>query len=307
MMKQQLSMGAREWGMLILLSLLWGGSFFFMKLSLVELPTFTIVFSRVGFAAITLLIYLKFSAKALPRGLNVWLAFFIMGFLNNLVPFCLLVWGMTEIASGLAAILNATTPVFTILVAHFATSDERLSRNKIIGVLLGLAGVAVLIGFEALDGFSASILAMLACIGAALSYALAAAYGRKFREMGVRPVRVAFGQVTASSLLLFPVAMLVDSPWTLSIPGLNTWLALLALGIFSTAFAYVLYFRILEAAGATNIALVTLLVPVSAILLGWMALGEILVFQHFVGMGLIGLGLVTIDGRLFRRWIEAPA
>lgn len=293
--------------MLILLSLLWGGSFFFMKLSLAELPTFTIVFSRVGLAAITLLIYLKFSGKALPSGMNVWLAFFIMGFLNNLVPFCLLVWGMTEIASGLAAILNATTPVFTILVAHFATSDERLSRNKVIGVLLGLAGVAVLIGFEALDGFSASILAMLACIGAALSYGLAAAYGRKFREMGVRPVRVAFGQVTASSLLLFPVAILVDSPRTLSMPGVNTWLALLALGIFSTAFAYVLYFRILEAAGATNIALVTLLVPVSAILLGWMVLGEILVFQHFVGMGLIGLGLVTIDGRLFRRWVEAPA
>ena len=306
-MKQQLSMGAREWAMLILLSLLWGGSFFFMKLSLAELPTFTIVFSRVGLAAITLFIYLKFSGKALPTGLNVWLAFFIMGFLNNLVPFCLLVWGMTEIASGLAAILNAITPVFTILVAHFATSDERLSRNKVIGVLLGLAGVAVLIGFEALDGFSASMLAMLACLGAALSYALAAAYGRKFREMGVRPVRVAFGQVTASSLLLFPVAMLVDSPWTLSMPGLNTWLALLALGIFSTAFAYVLYFRILEAAGATNIALVTLLVPVSAILLGWMVLGEILVLQHFVGMGLIGLGLVTIDGRLFRRSVEVPA
>lgn len=285
--------------MLILLSILWGGSFFFMKLSLAELPPLLIVFCRVGIAAITLLAYLKISGKTLPSGAKIWLAFFTMGFINNLVPFSLLLWGMTEIASGLAAILNAVTPVFTILVAHFTTSDERISVNKIAGVVLGLAGVVVLIGFDALDGFNTSTLAMLACLGAALSYAIAATYGRRFRNLDVQPTQVAFGQVTASSLLLFPVAIYLDSPWNLSMPGLNTWLALLALGIFSTALAYVLYFRILQVAGATNIALVTLLVPVSAILLGWFILDETLSSNHFVGMALIALGLLAIDGRLF--------
>ena len=245
-MTQKPSMGLAEWLMLILLSVLWGGSFFFMKVSLAELPTLTIVFFRVAFAATTLGIVLKILGQYLPRGLKLWRAFFIMGFINNLVPFSLLIWGMTEISSGLASILNATTPVFTILVAHFATSDERISSNKIIGVLLGLVGVAVLIGFDVVSGFDQSILAMLACLGASLSYGLAATFGRKFKTMQVKPVSVAFGQVTASSLLLLPVALVVDSPWTLALPSLYTWSSLLALGVLSTALAYVLYFQILS-------------------------------------------------------------
>jgi drug/metabolite transporter (DMT)-like permease len=297
---QKSSMDLREWIMLILLSILWGGSFLFMKVALAELPTFVIVFARVGFAAITLLVYLKIGGEVVPSGKQVWLAFFVMGFINNLVPFSLLVWGMTEIASGLAAILNAMTPVFTVLVAHFMTSDERISINKISGVVLGLAGVVVLIGFEALDGFSASLLAMLACLGAALSYAFAAAYGRRFKKLGIRPAQVAFGQVSASSLLLFPLAMYADSPWNLPMPTLTTWMALLALGVFSTALAYVLYFQILAVAGATNIALVTLLVPISAIFLGWFILDEALSQNQFGGMALITAGLFVIDGRLFR-------
>ncbi len=293
------SMNSKEWSMLILLSILWGGSFFFMKVALAELPTFTIVFSRVCIAALTLLILIKAINIDLPRGLKFWRVFFIMGFINNLVPFSLLVWGMTQIASGLAAILNATTPVFTILVAHFATSDERISSNKIIGVLLGIMGVAILIGVDALAGFDVSILAMLACLAASFSYALAATFGRQFKALNITPVAGAFGQVSASSLLLLPVVIVVDSPWVLAMPGMNTWLSLLALGIGSTALAYLLYFRILATAGATNIALVTLLVPISAILLGWLILGETLSVNHFIGMALITFGLLAIDGRLW--------
>ena len=229
-MTQQTSMGLTEWLMLMLLSILWGGSFFFMKVSLAELPTLTIVFCRVAFAAVTLALVLKLMGQLLPSGFKLWRTFFIMGFINNLVPFSLLVWGMTELSSGLASILNATTPVFTILVAHFATSDERISTNKIIGVVLGLVGVAVLIGVDAVSGFSQSLLAMLACLGASLSYGLAATYGRKFKTMQVKPVSVAFGQVTASSLLLLPVALIADSPWSLALPSLYTWSSLVALG-----------------------------------------------------------------------------
>lgn len=293
------SMNKLEWGMLILLSVLWGGSFFFMKVALTDLPTLTIVFNRVFIAALALFVFLKITNVSLPRGSKVWRAFFIMGFINNLVPFSLLVWGMTQIASGLAAILNATTPVFTILVAHFLTSDERISPNKIVGVLLGLIGVAVLVGIEALGGIDASILAMLACIGAAFSYALAAIFGRQFKALNIQPVAGAFGQVSASSLLLLPVIIVIDTPWVLSMPGLNTWFSLLALGIGSTALAYVLYFRILATASATNLALVTLLVPVSAILLGWLILDETLATNHLAGMALITAGLLAIDGRLW--------
>jgi len=298
-MKPKLSMGSLEWAMLITLSILWGGSFFLMKVALADLPTFTIVFCRVVIAASTLFLFLKLSGVALPRGRKIWRTFFVMGFINNLVPFSLLVWGMTQIASGLAAILNATTPLFAILVAHFTTSDERISTNKIAGMLLGLVGVAALVGVDALDGFDSSVLAMLACLGAALSYGLAASYGRKFKQLQLKPVVGAFGQVTASSVLLLPLALVIDRPWTLSVPAWSTWTALLALGTFSTALAYVLFFRILASAGSTNIALVTLLVPVSAILLGWLILGEILSLNHLFGMGLITLGLLAIDGRLW--------
>jgi drug/metabolite transporter (DMT)-like permease len=298
-MKQELSMGSLEWAMLITLSILWGGSFFLMKVALADLPTFTIVFFRVVIAASTLFLFLKLSGIALPRGRKIWRTFFIMGFINNLVPFSLLVWGMSQIASGLAAILNATTPLFAILVAHYTTSDDRISPNKIFGMLLGLGGIAALVGVDALDGFDSSILAMLACLGAALCYGLAASYGRKFKQLQLKPVVGAFGQVTASSVLLLPLALVVDKPWTLSVPAWSTWTALLALGTFSTALAYVLFFRILASAGSTNIALVTLLVPVSAILLGWLILGEILSLNHLFGMGLISLGLLAIDGRLW--------
>jgi drug/metabolite transporter (DMT)-like permease len=300
-MKLKSSMNKVEWGMLILLSILWGASFLFMKVALAELPTFTIVFSRVCIASLTLLILIKILNHEFPKGLKVWRVFLIMGFINNVVPFSLLVWGMTELASGLAAILNAMTPFFTILLAHFVTIDERISYNKIVGVLLGLAGVVVLIGVDALGGFNASILAMLACLGAAFSYALAAIYGRQFIRMNIQPVTGAFGQVTASSFLLIPIVIFVDSPWTLSMPGMNTWLSIAILGVGSTAIAYILYFSILAAAGATNITLVTLLVPVSAILFGWLILGETLLTNHLIGMAIIALGLLAIDGRLWAR------
>ena len=298
-MKLKSSMNKVEWGMLILLSVLWGASFLFMKVALLELPTFTIVFSRVCIASLALLVLIKVLNNEFPKGIKVWRTFFIMGFINNVVPFSLLVWGMTEIASGLAAILNAMTPFFTILVAHFATSDEQISYNKIVGVLLGLAGVVVLIGVDALGGFNASILAMLACLGAAFSYALAAIFGRQFKRMNLQPATSAFGQVTASSLLLLPIVIIVDSPWTLSMPGMNTWLSIVTLGVGSTAIASVLYFSILTTAGATNIALVSLLIPVSAIIIGWLMLGETLLTNHLIGMAIITLGLLAIDGRLW--------
>jgi len=284
-------MALRVWLWLLSLSVLWGGSFFFAKVAVSELGPFTVVFARVSLAALALALVVPLRRDA-P-----WPTYFAMGFLNNALPFSLIFWGQTEIGSGLASILNATTPLFTLVVAHVLTPDEKINRTKIVALLMGLSGVIVLIGPAALAGSSA-LWAEAACLTAALSYALAGIYGRRFRRMGIAPAEAAAGQLAASTVLILPIMLVVDRPWMLPPPSLTVWLALGALALLSTALAYVLYFRILAAAGATVLLLVTFLIPVPAILLGALVLGERLEPRHYAGMALIGLGLAIIDGRI---------
>lgn len=293
-------MGPREWAMLIALSVVWGGSFFFVGIAVGELRPLTIVALRVGLAALALHAVLVVTRTPLPRDAAVWRAFFGMGILNNAIPFTLMVWGQGHIASGLAAILNAATPLFTVLVAHGLTRDERLTGPRLSGVAVGFAGVAVMIGTDALASLGLNVLAQLAVLAGTVSYAFAGVYGRRFKTMGVEPLVTATGQVTASGIILVPLALLVERPWQGSWPGGATIAAMLALALVSTAFAYLLYFRILARAGATNVILVTFLIPVSAILLGATFLGERLEPRHFAGMALIGAGLALIDGRVVR-------
>jgi drug/metabolite transporter (DMT)-like permease len=264
-------MTAREWGMLILLSVLWGGSFLFQKIAVAEVPPFTIVLVRVALAALTLHLIRPFTGIALP-GLKIWAAFAVMGLLNNVIPFSLLVYGQTQIGAGLASILNAMTPVFTVIVAHLLTQDEKLKANRAFGVVLGFLGVICLIGIEALGGLTLAVAGQVACIGAALSYAFSSVWARRFQ--GVPPYASAMGQLTMSSLMMIPVVLLVDQPWTLTWPSTTVVWSMILLAIPATAFAYLLFFAIVRAAGATNIMLVTLLVPVSAVLLGAFFLGE---------------------------------
>ena len=287
-------MGGREWAMLLVLAVLWGGSFFFNAVAVRELPSFTLVWLRVAIAAATLLGVLRLLKQRMPTKGRIWAAFFGMGLLNNVVPF------VHYIASGLASILNATTPLLTVLVAHLLTPDERLTPLKAAGVAVGFAGAVLMIGPDALGGLGAGVTAQIACLAGALAYAFAGIFGRRFKRMGVTPMATAAGQVCASTLLLLPLMLLLDQPWRLPAPHAATWAAVLGVGVLSTALAYVLYFRILEAAGATNLLLVTFLIPVSAILLGALVLGESLLPRHFGGMALIGGGLACIDGRLPR-------
>jgi drug/metabolite transporter (DMT)-like permease len=294
------SMGAVEWGLLLALSLVWGGAFFFSSIAVSELPPFTIVILRVGIAAMVLHLVVRMSGVRLPTEWHVWRAFFVMGLLNNAIPFSLLVWGQTHISGGLASILNATTPMFTVLVAHAMTSDEKITPTRIVGVFAGLLGVAIMIGEDALQALSVDILAQIACIAAPVSYALAGVYGRRFKELGVAPMATATGQVTASTFILLPLALIVDHPWALPMPSTNTILAIVGLATLSTALAYIIFFRILSTAGATNLSLATFMIPVSAIFLGGVFLGEVLETKHFVGMLMIGIGLAAIDGRLLR-------
>ncbi len=291
------TMNGRQWGLLIILSILWGGSFFFSKVALEELRPFTLVFGRVALAALTLWLVLLATGVKMPTDLKIWRGFFVMGLLNNFIPFSLIFWGQTHIPSGLASILNATTPVWAIVLAHFFTDDEKMKGNRLGGVFLGVVGVTVMIGFDVFEGMSGIVvLAQLAVVGATISYAFAGIFGKRFA--GVPPMVTATGQVIASSVMMLPVFLLVDRPWQSVFPGWITWGALFGLAILSTAVAYIIFFNLLQTAGATNLLLVTLLIPVSALLLGILILGESIVATDFVGMGVIALGLVVLDGRL---------
>jgi drug/metabolite transporter (DMT)-like permease len=291
-------MGAIEWLLLITLSVLWGGTFLFAEIALVEVRPFTLVLGRVGFAALILIALVYATGRRMPREASAWRPFLVMGALNNLMPFSLIFWGQTEITGGLASILNATTPLFTVVLAHFLTRDERITPSRLASLMLGIGGVAVMIGPEALHGLSLHLLAQIAVLGAALSYACAGIYGRRFK--GQSPLVTAAGQVSATTVMMLPVALALDQPWAGHAPGLSTWAAILGLALVSTALAYILYFRILATAGATNLLLVTFLIPVSAILLGAAILGERLDFEQVIGMILVGLGLAAIDGRPVR-------
>ncbi|GAB0114855.1 DMT family transporter [Acidisoma sp. C75] len=306
-MDRHLGMRVRDWGILLVLSVLWGGSFFFAKIALRGVPPLTLVFCRVALAAVALGLYLRLRGMAFPRAPGIWLAFFGMGLLNNLIPFTLLFWGQTEIAGGLASILNATTPIFSLIAAHLLTADEKLSIAKLGGILLGFAGVAVLIGGGLMAQHGPSLLPMFACLGAAFSYGIAGVFGRRFRRMGVPPVLGAFGQTTASACMSLPLVLLVDAPWHMALPGEGTILAILGLAVLSTALAYILFFHILAVGGAVNSSLVTLLIPVSACLLGRVFLGEDLAANECAGMALIALGLLGIDGRIFRLFRRAAS
>jgi drug/metabolite transporter (DMT)-like permease len=293
-MAVQQRMGGAEWGYLLALSLAWGGIFLLNRLALADFPPFTAVLLRLAFAAPLLLALVWAQGAAMPRSLKTWGALAVMGLLNNALPFTLFVWAQQTIASGLASIINALSPVATAIVCHLLTTDEKLTRAKLTGVLLGLAGVIALIGPSTLAGLGKDVVAEVILLLAPLSYAFAGFWGRRFRAL---PTAVpAAGMVTCSTLMMLPVALMHDHPWTLT-PGAVAWGAVVAQAAVGTALAYWLYFRILKTAGATNLLLVTVLMPPIAMLLGTLVLGERFGWSAFLGLALILLGLAAIDGR----------
>lgn len=300
-----LAMSTRLWGLLFLLGLLWGGSFFLTQVVVHQIDTLALVALRVGIAALALLLFLPaagLSMQPLRRRAG---AFLVLGLLNNAVPFLLLAIGQKTIGAGLAAILNATTPLWTIFFAAILTSDERLTAPKLVGIFLGIMGVAVLVGPDAMGtAGTAPLAAYAAILGATLSYALAAIFAKRFQ--GVAPAVVATGQLCGSSLIMIPLALLAGSGSALGGLTASGAAAMLALALISTALAYILYFEVVAKAGATNASLVTFLVPASAILLGILFLGEAMTLREIAGFALILFGLAAIDGRLVRRLAMHP-
>jgi drug/metabolite transporter (DMT)-like permease len=300
-------MGAGEWWMLFSLALLWGGSFFFIDVAVRSLPPLTLVLMRLGIAALTLNIVVRLMGIALPYTWCQWRPFFPLSLIMCALPFSLISWGQIWISSGLASILNATTPLFTLVIAHYLTADEKLSRSRVVAVALGLAGIVVMIGTDVLRNIGGQVPAQFAVLGAAMSYGFAGVAGRGVQSAaGLSHLATATMMVTCAALLVLPAALLVDQPWQLAMPGPAVWGSVISLGVMSTALAYILYFRLLSTAGAVNLTLVTFLVPVTSIALGTLVLHERLYANHFFGMALIAAGLLAIDGRPVR-WLRARA
>jgi drug/metabolite transporter (DMT)-like permease len=285
----------QDWPLLVLLAVLWGGSYFFAGVAVRELPPLTIVLARVTLAAAILLPIHWLMQGALPQGWMKWMPFAVMAILNNVIPFSFIVTGQTQIASGLASVLNATTPLFgTVILAAFG--EERLRLRKITGLVIGISGVIILHGSGA-NGMQGKTLGILLCLGAAASYGFAGLWGRRWLA-GVSPVTSATCQLVCSSVVMALLAGAVEQPWLLPIPSIAAWSALLAFAALSTALAYIIFFQILARSGAANVLLVTLLVPVTAIFLGYSVLGEPLHMREIAGALVIASSLLIIDGRI---------
>lgn len=281
------------------LATVWGLSFVSIRIALNEVGPLSSVAHRTFWAMLVLWGVVLAMRLPVPKDLRVWGAFFVMGMLNNVIPFSLMAWSQLNIESGLTSILNASTAIFGVLVAAFFFNDERLTVSKVVGVVLGFSGVATAVGLESLRDFDIRSLAQIAVIGGAVSYALASAWAR--RALGHLPLQVAAaGMLTGSSLVMVPLAIWVEGPITLALQT-DTLLAISYYAIVATAGAYLLYYRILAMAGSGNLMLVTLMIAPVAILAGALILGEKLPPNAYAGLALLALGLAVLDGRLLQR------
>ena len=292
-------MSLSQWLLLILLSLLWGGSFLFHGMSVHELPPLTLVLWRAGLAALTLIPVVYASGLRLPSSLRAWSPFLVMSLLNNVLPFLMIARGQREIASGLASVLGATTPLFAVIFARLFPDGEKLTAHRLAGVIVGILGVAILVGPEALIGNTSSLLGMMLLLGASAFYGMAAQWGRRFKD--TPPLVTSATLLTCSTLVMLPLALIIDQPWQLPAPSASATAAVVALAVLSTAFAYIVYFRIMAVSGPINTTLVALLIPVSAIAFGTVFLNEVLLPRHIAGALVIGLALVILDGRVVVR------
>jgi drug/metabolite transporter (DMT)-like permease len=294
------TMSGRDWSLILILSVLWGGAFFFNVIGLQGLPSNTLVFVRMAAATLPLLLWLRIKGLALPSGWTAWRGLALLALLNIVIPFILFTWAQTKLSSGLTSVLNATTPLWGVIAAHFLTQNEKATPLRLAGVALGIAGVTVMILPDLRGGFGGNALAQTACLIATLSYALASIVALRLNTGGMTPMSLATGQIVAAAVIMLPIILITDQPWTIPVPGHSVIWAMLGLAILSTSLAYILYFKLLESAGASNSLIVTFLIPVTATMLGVLFLGEHVTVSLIAGSALIALGLVALDGRILR-------
>ncbi len=284
-------MGLREWSLILILSIIWGSSFLFMGILIKELPPLTITALRLSLAALALNLIPKERTLKFP-----WRELFILGLTNSTIPYALILWGQVYIASSLASILNSTSPFLTSLLAHFLTEDEKLTKNKVSGVIIGFSGTLLMLGPDALRSDS-DLVGQLMVLSGVLCYSYATVFAKKLYGV-LSPLAIASGQLITAALTSLPLAIILEKPWTLPNPSASAWASLMGLSFISTALAYVIFFEVLGSSGATQVNLVTLLIPVTATLLCTTLLGEVLECRNLLGMVIILTGLSIVDGRL---------
>lgn len=293
---------ATGWGLIAILSVLWGGAFFLIEIGLRGFPPSTLVFMRLALAVPPMWIAMRLLGERLPADARSWWLLTVVGTLNCALPFILFFWGQQYLDSGYASILNATTPIWGVIVAHFMTHDEKATPARLAGVAVGMAGIIVMVGPDASKGLSANLLAQIACLVSTLFYSFAAIYGRRLSQTRMTPIVVATGQTLTAALVMLPVVLIVDQPWALPAPGTDSILAGVTLALLSTALAYILYFRLIDRAGTSNATLVAFIMLVLAIILGIAFLDETLTPGQIAGATLIAAGLALLDGRLLARF-----
>ena len=295
-MTDQKSLSGRAWAEMLVLALIWGGSFLSIRIALDEISPLMSVAHRVTWAMLVLWVVVAVMRIPLPRNPRIWFAFLVMGLLNNVIPFVLMAWGQLHIESGLTSILNAFTAVVGVVMAALFFSDERLTPRKIIGVVLGFFGVSVAIGLENFKNFDLRSLAQLAVIGGTVAYAVAGVWARK-NLVGMPPQLAAAGMLTGATVIMLPLVYFVEGLPTFDLQP-RTLVAIGYYAVIATAAAYLLYYRLLAMAGSGNLMLVTLLVAPIAITLGAVVLGEKLSANAFVGFVILAVGLIILDERV---------
>jgi drug/metabolite transporter (DMT)-like permease len=295
-----------QWATLLLIATFWGGAFFFVTVAVRDLPPMTLGAVRILIGGAILLAILYMSGRKLPWRADVWRWFMIVAFVNAVAPLFLLSWAQKTIGGGLASIITAMTPLLVLFVAHVMTSDEKLTGRRLVGTLTGFAGVVVMIGLDAKIRFDFSIVAQLAAVLASVCFAFGTVLARRFRVLNIEPLTATTGFILVSGLQFAVLAIVIDQPWSLPTPGLPALLSALAAGVLSTALGQFLFFRLLTKTGANNVSLVAVLTPISAILLGWIILGERLQSYQMAGMGIIALGILVVDGRLIAALARKP-
>jgi drug/metabolite transporter (DMT)-like permease len=277
---------------LLLLGAIWGSSYLFIKVIVAEVPAPTLVAARLTLATVFLWIILRARGLSMPRSLEMWGSYAVMGLLNSAVPYWLISWGEQYIPSGLASLLQATTPVFTVILAQLLSSDERITTLKIAGVIVGFVGVGILMLPDLRQGLRANLLGQLAIVGSSLCYAVTALYARK-RLQGQPPLVLVTGQMTTGMLFMLPISLLIDRPFGLapSLQAVASWIGLTVLG---TVVAYLIYFTLIQRTSATFTTTVTYIVPINGLVLGTLVLGEPLSATLLGSLVLIMLGVLLV-------------
>ena len=291
-------MGLLDWIRLIILSLLWGGSYIWIEFALLTISPPMIVFFRVFMASIFLLSVCKILKLSFVINKRLFIIFLMMSLFNNVIPFNLIAWGQSQITASVSSILNATTPLFTVILAHYWPNGEKATLNRIIGVVVGICGVSILMGFS-FDDLNNSIDGQIAILLASVSYAISVLFGKQI-DSSIHPAISATMMLCISSIILMPIVIYMGVDF-IAISKIESIIPLLGLSIFSTAVAYLIFYKLIKNIGS-NVMLVTLLMPISAIFMSIIFLGESIATQHIIGLILILIGLILVDGRILERF-----